>query len=106
MKDALNPEIKRRPLETIAICISLFAIIYPFLAIAIAQGHYAITSKNLNQRMEAGLFLLAIPICLYCALSLILSFRADGKKKKAGIIYSCLGIALNILFLLAVGASD
>jgi hypothetical protein len=80
------------------------AVAYPFLVYAIVWSHYALAHSELNKRFEAFLLLLAFPICLGCAFSLVI-FIADGrgKKRAAGIVGSLAGIIVNVLFVLASG---
>ncbi len=80
------------------------AVAYPFLVYAIVWSHYALAHSELSRRTEAFLLLLALPICLGCAFSIVI-FIADGrgKTRAAGIAGALVGIIVNVLFLLANG---
>ena len=71
-----------------------FAVVYPFLVYGIAWS-YALAHSRMSKPFGAFLLLLAFPISLGCAFSLIV-FIADGRGKKrvAGIVGSLAGIAL------------
>jgi hypothetical protein len=99
----LQPAKKRT--TAIAFWVSLCAAAYPILAIVIARTHYSLTSKDLSQRTEAGLLLLTFPISLACVFALLISFREKARMPTAIIIWSVVGILLNVLFFLCVGSS-
>jgi uncharacterized membrane protein YhaH (DUF805 family) len=105
MNSSLNSTTNRERFGTVAVYISLFASAYPLLAIAVARIHYALASKDFSPKVEAWLLLLVFPVCLCCALSLVLALRSGGKRRTTGIICSSLGAVLNVLFFLAVGAT-
>jgi hypothetical protein len=95
---------KRQRNMRIGQSIAGFAVAYPFLVYAIVRSHFALVHSQLNKRTDAFLLLLAFPICLACAFSLVISIAdGRGKKRAAGIVGSLVGIIVNVLFLLANG---
>jgi hypothetical protein len=84
---------------------SVLALSYPFLMVAFSRVHYALTSRDLSERTDAGLLLFIFPVCLVSVVSLFLSLRGEGRTKKAGIACSIAGVVFNMFAFIAIGAS-
>ena len=89
----------------VGLWMSVLALSYPFLMVAFSRVHYALTSRDLSQRVQAGLLLFIFPVCLMSALSLLLSLRGEGRTRKAGVACSIAGVVFNIFAFVAIGAS-
>jgi hypothetical protein len=100
-----DPKVEKKRTTAVAFWVSLCAAAYPILAVVIARAHYSLTSKDLSQRTEAGLLLLTFPISLACVFALLILFRDKARMRTAGIIWSVVGIILNVLFFVCVGSS-
>jgi hypothetical protein len=100
-----NSRVSGQSAATAGLWMSVFALSYPVLMAVFARVHYALTSRDLSQRTEAGLLLFIFPICLISAFSLMLSLRGEGRTRTAGVVCSITGVALNLFAFLAIGAS-
>ena len=89
-----------------ALWTSRLAVAFPFGAAAAARIHYVFTSTDLSRKAEAWLVLLTFPLCLICVLDLVLPFGSGGRTRVAILMWSILGIVLNIGFFVAVAISD
>lgn len=90
----------------IALWISRLGVVYPLIAVALAQTHYALMSRNLNEKTEAALILLTFPICLCCVFAFVLSSWSEGRTRTTVRIWSVLGIILNVALFVTTGISD
>jgi hypothetical protein len=100
-----NLEVKGQRVAKAALWMSIFALSYPFLMVGFSRIHYSLTSRDLSQRTDAGLLLFIFPVCLVSAFSFFLSLRGEGRTKRAGVVCSIAGLALNIFAFVAIGAS-
>ena len=97
--------VKGQRAAKVGLWMSILTLSYPFLMVGFSRAHYALTSRDLSQRTEAGLLLFIFPVCLASAFSLLLSLRGQGRTRKAGIVCSIAGLAINIFAFVAIGAS-
>lgn len=88
-----------------ALWMSRVAVAFPFGAVGAARLHYALTSNDLSKRTEAWLLLLTFPLCLACVFDLVLASRSAGRPRVAIIVWSIVGIILNVGFFIAAGTS-